>query len=122
MDNRPEIWLGHCSLKTTNLDASHDFMVQVGLRPVFKNDEITVLEMRGGTHLIMIANENAKGGDAEFDFMVEDIDDAYSRFKTFEMDISEMSRGEIHDSFYVTEPGGNRIKFNSTHVEDHKLV
>jgi hypothetical protein len=122
MDNRPDIWLGHCSLKTSDLDGSHDFMIQIGLRPVFKNEEITILELRGGTHLIMSFDESAEGGEAKIDFMVEDINATYSSFTSLGLKLSEMSRGSIHDSFVVSEPGGNQITVNSTHVDDHGIV
>lgn len=36
--------------------------------------------------------------------------------------LSPISRGDIHDSFTVTEPGGNQIRVNSTHVKDHSIV
>ena len=126
MNNRPDIWLGHCSLKTSDLDGSHNFMIQIGLRPVFKNEEITILELRGGTHLIMsydvTFDASAEGGEAKIDFMVEDINATYSSFTSLGLDVSEMSHGSIHDSFIVSEPGGNQITVNSTHVDDHGIV
>ncbi len=121
-DKRPDIWIGHTSLKTNNLKGSDEFLSKIGLRPVFKNDEITIFELRGGTHVIMILDEAAEEGDAEFDFMVEDIDATYASFTSLGLDVSEVDRGDIHDSFTVLEPGGNRIKVNSTHVEDHSIV
>ncbi len=121
-DKRPDIWIGHTSLKTNDLKGSDKFLSKIGLRPVFKNDESTIFELRGGTHVIMMLDEAAKGGDAGFDFMVEDIDATYSSFTSLGFDVSEMSRGDIHDSFTVLEHGGNRIKVNSTHVEDHSIV
>ncbi len=119
---RPDIWIGHVDLKTNNLDASHAFMVDIGLRPVFKNENVAVLELRGGTHLVLLPDEASEGEEADFDFMVEALDDTYNRFKKKGLVISEISRGDIHDTFVVTEPGGNRIRVNSTHVEDHTEV
>ena len=69
----------------------------------------------------MILQKGAPG-DTEFDFMVEDIDASYTEFKDKGVKVSELSRGKIHDSFEVMEPGGNTIKINSTHVEDHAEV
>ncbi len=123
MENkRPDIWIGHSSLRTRNLKGSHDFLEKIGLRHVFKNESITIFELRGGTHIIMIADEVAKGGAAEIDFMVEDIDATHDKFTSLVLDVSEVARGDIHDSFSVVEPGGNRITVNSSHVEDHSLV
>ncbi len=119
---RPDIWVGHASLETADLKASHEFLLQIGLTPVFHNDEIAIVELRGGTHLIMSQVDAAKGIDAPFDFMVEDLDKTYARFESMELDVSEIERGKIHDHFILTEPGGNRITVNSTHVEDHSIV
>lgn len=121
-DKRPDLWIGHTSLKTNDLKGSDEFLSKIGLRPVFKNDEITIFELRGGTHIIMALDETTKGGDAGFDFMVEDIDVTFGSFSSLGLDISEISRGDIHDSFTVVEPGGNRITVNSSHVEDHSIV
>lgn len=121
-DKRPDIWIGHTSLKTNDLKGSDEFLSKIGLRPVFKNDEITIFELRGGTHVIMSLDEAAKGGDAGFDFMVEDIDATHGSFTSLGLDVSQIARGDIHDSFKVTEPGGNRITVNSSHVENHSVV
>ncbi len=121
-DKRPDIWIGHISLRTHDLNGTDEFFSKIGLRPVFKNEEISIFELRGGTHVIMILDEAAKGGDAGFDFMVEDIDATHGSFTSLGLDVSEIDRGDIHDSFTVIEPGGNRITVNSSHVEDHGLV
>ena len=121
-DKRPDIWIGHTSLKTRDLNASDEFLSKIGLRRVFKNESITIFEMRGGTHLIMSLDESASGGKADFDFMVEDVDVTYDSFVSLGLEVNEIDRGNIHDSFTVVEPGGNRITVNSTHVEDHSLV
>ena len=121
-EKRPDIWIGHVHLRTSKLDESETFMKQVGLRPIFRGDDVAVLELRGGTHVVLIRDVSAEAGDTKFDFMVEDIDACYSEFEQLGMTVSEMARGKIHDSFQVTEPGGNRITVNSTHVPDHSLV
>lgn len=119
---RPAIWIGHVDLKTKDLDASHAFMVDIGLRPVFKSENVAVLELRGGTHLVLLPDEASEGEEADFDFMVEVLDDTYKAFKKQGVPVSEITRGDIHDTFVVTEPGGNRIRVNSTHVDDHSEV
>ena len=119
---RPPVWIGHVSLQTPKLEATEAFMKRAGLRPIFRNDEIAVMELRGGTHLVVQADSSAAGADAEFDFMVEDIDATFAEFVKQGRDVTEIQRGRIHDSFRVTEPGGNRIVVNSTHVPDHDAV
>ena len=121
-DRRPPVWVGHVDLRTPDLDATESFFKDVGLRPIFRGDEVAVLEFRGGTHLVVIADADAAPTDADFDLMVEDVDAAWETYKTKGWDVTEMSRGKIHDSFHVTEPGGNRLVVNSTHVPDHDAV
>ncbi|MEM8769092.1 MAG: VOC family protein [Pseudomonadota bacterium] len=116
---RPPVWIGHVALKTPDLDASANFMETVGLRPIFRGDEVVVLELRGGTHLILQPGE---AGSAEFDFMVEDLDASHTAMAGSGYTVSEIERGRIHDTFRVTEPGGNVIRVNSTHVPDHDAV
>jgi catechol-2,3-dioxygenase len=121
-EQRPPIWVGHVDIRTTKLDETEEFFKAVGLRPCFRGDEVAVLEFRGGTHVVVIKDEAAEPADAAFDLMVEDLDDTYAQFKSLNLEVSEVSKGNIHNSFYVTEPGGNRILVNSTHVADHNLV
>lgn len=119
---RPNIWIGHVDLRTSRLEASESFMIEIGLRSVFRNDSVAVLELRGGTHLILIADPESEGVESDFDFMVEDLNKTHETFKSKGLTVSSISHGDIHDSFLVTEPGGNQITINSTHVEDHGAV
>lgn len=119
---RPPVWVGHVTLRTPDLDASEAFMKDLGLRPMFRSDEVAVLELRGGTHLVLLPDASAAPEDAYFDLMVEDVDAARASFEARGIEVTAMERGEIHDSFRVTEPGGNRIVVNSTHVPDHDAV
>ncbi len=121
-EQRPPVWVGHVDIRTTKLDETEEFFKTVGLRSVFRGDEVAVLEFRGGTHIVVIKDDTAEPTDATFDLMVEDLDKTYAEFKSLDLDVSEVSEGAIHNSFYVTEPGGNRMVVNSTHVDDHSLV
>ena len=116
-DERPPVWIGHVSLRTRTLDESATFMERTGMRSVFRGDDVVIMELRGGTHLVVLHDEDAEPGAARFDLMVEDIDAAYADYAGF-AEVSEIERGNIHDSFVVTEPGGNTIVVNSSHVTD----
>jgi len=119
---RPPVWIGHVSINTRDLDASEVFMKSIGLRPIFRNDSVAVMELRGGTHIVLAADPDAEPAEAPFDFMVEDIDATQAEVSKLDSEVTVVERGEIHDWFYATEPGGNRIKFNSSHVPDHDAV
>ncbi len=119
---RPGIWVGHVALHTGDLAGSEAFMKDIGMRGVFRGDDVAVLELRGGTHLVLVRDTGATTGDVDFDLMVEDLDTTYQTFRARGYPVTEVERGRIHDSFRVTEPGGNRITVNSTHVADHGAV
>ena len=121
---RPDLWIGHVTLATPVLEDTAAFMRQIGLRPIFADDEgeVAVLELRGGTHIVLLADGDAGAGEASFDLMVEDVDATHARFLSQGLTVSDIERGSIHDSFYVTEPGGQRIQVNSSHVPDHDAV
>lgn len=120
-DEKPYVWVGHIELGTNDLDASEACFLKVGMRPIFKNKEVSVLELRAGTHLILFAKDGHAGVDATFDLMVEDIDEAHAKMVGDGLNVDEIKRGKIHSSFVLTEPAGNRITENSTHNSGHEV-
>ena len=54
-DPRPPVWVGRVVLETDRLEESARFMRSIGMRPVYPRPEVAVFELRGGTHLILIA-------------------------------------------------------------------
>lgn len=124
-DDRPPVWIGHITLATRDLSGTQDFMVQLGMRPVADGDKFAVLELRGGTHLVVLQSDSADLGPVGFDLMVEDIDATHREFveKFREQGIrpSEIEPGSIHRSFRMTSPAGHVVTFNSTHVSDQPV-
>lgn len=120
-DPRPPVWVGHITMNTPTLKESTAAMLQVGMRPIVENENIAVLELRGGTHIVLRQTEDTEPIDTEFDFMVEDVDATHAEYAAKGLSVSEIRRGRIHDSFTFTEPGGNRITVNSTHVSDQPV-
>ena len=116
-DLRPPIWIGHVVLETDRLAESADFMRKLGMRPIVERSEVAVLELRGGTHLVLIAKPEVTGEDAPFDLMVEDLHATHRRFT--ELGLSPTAIDHVppeHERFFVTEPSGHRIAFFSNHV------
>src|SRR5438552_15365958 len=81
-DPRPPVWIGHVVLETDRLEETAEFMRKVGMRPVFQSPGVSILELRGGTHLVLIAKEKVAAGDASFDLMVEDLQATHERFSS----------------------------------------
>ena len=120
-DARPPVWVGHISLTTDRLAESHDFMVQLGMRPIVKRDDFAVLELRAGTHLVLAARDEIEPGNAPFDLMVEDLDATHERLTELGLSPSEIASGRIHRSFTVRDPCGHVITFNSSHVSEEPV-
>ena len=103
---------------TGQLDDSSNFMQLVGMRLIASGDEFAVLELRGGTHLVLTTDPESALIRAGFDLMVEDLNATHARFSELDLNPGEIERGQIHDCFELREPGGTTITFNSSHVGD----
>jgi len=117
-DPRPAVWVGHVVLPTPDLPATHAFMLAVGMRPIAEGEGFAVLELRGGTHLVLVPAEESASGDAPFDLMVEDLAATHERFAAQGLSPSPIEEGRIHSSFTLRAPSGHTVTFNSTHVSD----
>lgn len=117
-DLRPSVWIGHVGMYSPDIDASKQFMLQIGMREIFSNDSVAVLEMRGGTHLVITDEKDSGIIKGSFDLMVDDIDSARDQLLDLGYQPTEIERGNIHDSFEIEEPGGTVLLFNSSHVGD----
>ncbi len=115
-DPRPAVWIGHVGLHSASVPETADFMLEIGMREVARGDGFAVLEMRGGTHLVVTDDPQSSLLGGSFDLMVDDIDAAHARFRELGFAPGDIERGRIHDSFEMQEPGGTNILFNSSHV------
>ena len=85
------------------------------MRSVEQNPHVVVLELRGGTHLVLVPG-TPDTGDAPFDLMVEDLDATHAEWSELGVDVSDISRGRIHNAFTATDPDGYVVTVNSSHV------
>jgi len=117
-DLRPPVWVGHVVLETDRLEESARFMRTIGMRPVYPGPDVAVFELRGGTHLILIAKTEIVPADAPFDLMVEDLHATHQHFTSLGLNPAPIEvRSSInHEVFRVREPAGNFINFFSNHV------
>jgi hypothetical protein len=118
IDQRPPVAVGHVRLPTTNVAGAARWLESVGLRPIFEDADLAVLELRGGTHVVVRRADEAPkaGAAAPFDLMVDDIETARSDYAAKGFGPSEISRGRIHDSFHVAGPDGQDFTVNSSHA------
>src|SRR5437763_11591483 len=117
-DQRPPVAVGHVRLNVVDVGAAARWLETVGLRPIVTRDELAVLELRGGTHVVVRRAEPPPkaGAGAPFDLMVDDIDAAHRDYAEKGLSPSEISRGRIHDSFKVAGPDGRTFTINPPHA------
>jgi len=119
IDERPPVAVGHVRLPCSDVAAAAFWLETAGLRPIVRMDELAVLELRGGTHVVVRkAEPQPAGSAAPFDLMVDDIDATHRDYAAKGLSPSEISRGRIHDSFTVAGPSGWLFTINSSHASD----
>jgi len=123
VDQRPPVAVGHVLLSSTDVGAAERWLVSVGLRPIFAGDDLAVLELRGGTHVVVRKAEQPPtgGAAAPFDLMVDDIEAARRDYAEKGLRPSDISRGRIHDSFHLTGPDGYDFTVNSSHAGERPV-
>jgi hypothetical protein len=116
-DLRPPVAVGHVRILVRDVGAAARWFETAGLRPIVTRDELAVLELRGGTHIVVRAAEPpVPGSAAPFDLMVDDIDAAYRNYAEKGLSPSPIRRGRIHDSFELPGPDGWIFTVNSSHA------
>lgn len=119
-DRRPAVGVAHVVLQTDRMEESAQFMRTIGMRTIFDGPKVSVYEMRGGTHLILMQKDEIVAGDASFDLMVDDLHATHQRLTSLGLAPSPIeARPAIdHEVFTVREPAGHVITFFSSHASD----
>ena len=115
MAGRPSVWIGHTVLTVRDVERSADYWRDLGLREVERSQDVAVLELRGGTHLLLLPGSPDAGG-APFDLMVEDLDATHAKWTAQGLDPSPIESGQFHTFFTVRDPNGYLVKVYSSHV------
>jgi len=115
---RPPLGVAHVLLETDRMEESGRFMRTIGMRPIFEGPDVSVYEMRGGTHLLLIKKAKVTVGNAPFDLMVDDLRETHRNFTSIGLTPSAIeARPAIdHEVFTVREPAGHTITFFSSHA------
>jgi hypothetical protein len=104
-------------LETDRLEETAQFMRKIGMRPIVERREVAVLELRGGTHLVLIPKPEVSAGNAPFDLMVDDLQETHKAFIDLGLTPTPIERmSPEHEGFTVREPAGHVITFYSNHV------
>ena len=116
-DSRPTMWIGHVVLSVPDIKKTKDFLLRLGLRDAEPKAPVGVVELRGGTHILVLPSGEPvePGAEAPFDLMVEDLEAFHSRLERDGFKPSAIETAPFHRYFVVEEPGGHAITVNSSH-------
>jgi hypothetical protein len=106
------------SLDVTDIDAASRWFATVGLRPLVSGTDLAVLELRGGTHLVVVhvGHPPEPRTGAPFDLMFDDVDATHRIVAERGLFPSPIRRGRIHGSFEIVGPDGWVFTINSSHA------
>jgi hypothetical protein len=115
---RPQVAIGHMWLKVTDIPRAAQYFVTLGLRPIHQAPGIAVLELRGGTHLVLRPADEPipAGAKAPFDLMVDDIVAAREHYYRLGLKPSALEGETIHRSFNLSGPDNYTITLTSSHT------
>jgi catechol 2,3-dioxygenase-like lactoylglutathione lyase family enzyme len=115
---RPPVAVGHVSLRVSEVAPATEYFVRLGLRHIHQTETIAVLELRGGTHLVLRPAEEpiVPGTKAPFDLMVDNIVAARQEYTEINLNPSEIETGAVHRWFTLTGPDGYEITVTSSHT------
>ena len=120
-DGRPAVSIGHVRLHCGDLERSLVFYSHLGMRLCQSFPGVHVLELRGGTHLLLIQSPDGMMEilDTPFDLMVDDIPAYRDELLQHGYTCSDISFLALigHHRFLVTDPDGRRVAIHSSHTE-----
>ena len=112
------MWVGHLLLSVRDPGRSADFWRGLGMREIERNEEVAILELRGGTHLVLLPDTQhaADGAGVPFDLMVDDLEATHARWHSAGLEPSPIEQSRNHTSFTVRDPDGYVVTVYSSHV------
>jgi catechol 2,3-dioxygenase-like lactoylglutathione lyase family enzyme len=110
--------IGHVRMQTHAVDDTIEFFKALGLRGIFRNEDFGVLELRGGTQLIVAkrAKPIRKGTAAPFYIMVDVIEKIQKKYAKKDFEPSEITSGSIHSSFFIRAPSSHTLNITPSHA------
>lgn len=112
-DVRPRFGIGHVMVSAHDVSALTDFYTRIGFRLVVDMGNAAILELRGGTHIVI---RSGPSGRVVLDLIVDDVDETRDVLIDTGANPSEIMRGHPHDRFTVLDPEGNTLVVNSNHA------
>ena len=133
----PELAVAHLVFKVADLESSCQFYSNLGLPPFYIEEKVAIIELRGGTHLLLLSFDEPAGEDVaesltgqfhkrfseQFDLMIKGKDlDELKQYRS-ELISRGIAAGEIpveavfaHHLFCIKDPDGNGITIYTSHA------
>jgi len=133
----PELSVAHLVFKVADLKSSCQFYSNLGLPPFYIEEKIAIIELRGGTHLVLLSVDEPAGEEVaesltgqfhkrfseQFDLMIEGKSlDELKKYRS-ELISRGIAAGEIPDEavfghylFCIKDPDGNGITIYTNHA------
>ena len=109
------------TLSVSDVSRSAEFYKTLGIRAVFEREGMAILELRGGTHLLLFKSKTKPRRRAirTFDFMVGDADAFRGGLAARGIETSAVREDRLsgHRMFEVTDPDGHVVTVLSDHTE-----
>jgi catechol-2,3-dioxygenase len=133
----PELAVGHLVFKVADLKTSCQFYSNLGLPPFAIDEEAAIIELRGGTHLLLLEVDRLAGEGVaqsltgqfhkkfseQFDLMITG--KGLNELKKYRLELISrgIAAGEIpdetffgHHLFCIKDPDGNGITIYTSHA------
>lgn len=118
---RPSISVGHVVLRVSDVTQAAEFYKSLGMRAVVEREQMAILELRGGTHLLLFKAQGKprRGAVRSFDFMVDDADAFHDDLQSRGLVPSPVRDDRLsgHRMFDLTDPDGHVFTVLSDHTE-----
>jgi catechol 2,3-dioxygenase-like lactoylglutathione lyase family enzyme len=132
-----ELAVAHLVFKVADLKRSCEFYSNLGIPPFAIDGEVALIELRGGTHLLLLEVDQLAGGDVaesvtgqfhkrfseQFDLMIKGKD--LNELENYRLQLISrgIAAGEIpdetffgHHLFCIKDPDGNGITIYTSHA------
>ena len=132
-----ELAVGHLAFKVADLKSSCQFYANLGIPPFAIEEKVAIIELRGGTHLLLLEVDQQAGEDVaesltgqfhkrfseRFDLMIKG--KGLNELKKYRLELIRrgIAAGEIpdelffgHHLFCIKDPDGNGITIYTSHA------
>jgi len=137
-NNLPAAGFGHFVMKVNDISISYQFYTQLGLRPFGIFPDLAIIELRGGTHILLFSKHDelpsslsssrlGQRGGASFNERLDLMIDGKSRSdlelyratlmeQGLSVDAIDQDQLFGHDFFQLVDPDGNGITVYTSHT------